>query len=135
MSESSKPLRPAPASLKAPVWQHFGFYEVDGKLDKTYTVCKECRSLIKYFGNTTNLRNHILRFHSELGEKQPGPDGSQRTIKQAVAQLPPNSERAKRITKSIAQFIAMDLRPYSVVENKDFRGMGHTLEPKFKIPL
>lgn len=66
---SDKPIRPAPASLKAAVWQHFGFYEVEGKMDKTYTVCKVCGSKIKYFGNTTNLRNHIDRFHAELGEK------------------------------------------------------------------
>ena len=43
-------LRPAPASLKAAIWQHFGFYEVGGKMDKTYTVCKVCGIQIKYFG-------------------------------------------------------------------------------------
>ena len=69
MAVSDKLIRPAPASLKAAIWQHFGFYEVDGKMDKTYAVCKVCRSQIKYFGNTTNLRNHISRYHSELGGK------------------------------------------------------------------
>ncbi|KAK0145636.1 Zinc finger BED domain-containing protein 1 [Merluccius polli] len=73
---SSSAIRPAPGTLKAAVWQHFGFYEVEGKLDKTYTV----------------------------------------------------------ITKSIGKFIAMDLRPYSVVENEGFREMVHTLEPRYKIP-
>ena len=69
MAASDKLIWPAPASLKAAIWQHFGFYEVDGKMDKTYAVCKVCRSQIKYFGNTTNLRNHISRYHSELVEK------------------------------------------------------------------
>ncbi|KAK0145706.1 Zinc finger BED domain-containing protein 1 [Merluccius polli] len=133
---SSSAIRPAPGTLKAAVWQHFGFYEVKGKLDKTYTVCKVCGTKIKYFGNTTNLRNHISRYHTELEEKRPVPEGSgsQRTIEQALAQLPPNSDRAKRITKSIGKFIAMDLRPYSVVENEGFREMVHTLEPRYKIP-
>ncbi|KAK0156170.1 hypothetical protein N1851_000540 [Merluccius polli] len=36
MAASDKLIRPAPASLKAAIWQHFGFYEVDGKMDKTY---------------------------------------------------------------------------------------------------
>ena len=89
---SSNAIRPAPGTLKAAVWQHFGFYEVEGKLDKTYTVCKVCGTKIKYFGNTTNLRNHISRYHSELEEKRPVPEGSQRTIEQALAQLPPNSD-------------------------------------------
>ena len=47
MAASDKLIRPAPASLKAAIWQHFGFYEVDGKMDKTYAVCKVCRSQIK----------------------------------------------------------------------------------------
>ena len=55
-------------------------------------------------------------------------------IEQAVVQLPQNSERAKRITKSIGRFIALDLRPYSVVENVGFRGMVHSLEPRYEIP-
>ena len=96
MVASDKLIRPAPASLKAAIWQHFGFYEFDGKMDKTYAVCKMCRSQIKYFRNTANLRNHISRYHSEFGEKRPIPDGSQRTIEQAVAQLPPNSDRDNR---------------------------------------
>ena len=133
--ESPRRIRPAPASLKAAIWQHFGFYEIDGKMDKTYTICKVCRSKIKYFGNTTNLHSHISRHHSELGgKKAPIPDSSQMTIEQALVQLPPNSERAKRITKSIARFIAVDLRPYSVVENVGFQGMVNTLDPKYKIP-
>ena len=131
---SARPIQSAPASLKAAIWQHFGFYEVEGKMDKTYTVCKVCGIQIKYFRNTKNLRSHISRYHPELTEKrEPVPDNSQRTIDQAV-QLPPNSERAKRITKSIARFIAMNLRPYSVVENIGFRGMVGTLEPRYRIP-
>ena len=39
---STKPIRPAPTSLKATVWQHFEFHEVEGRIDKTYTVCKVC---------------------------------------------------------------------------------------------
>ena len=132
---STKPVRPAPASLKATVWQHFEFNEVEGRLDKTYTVCKVHGTQFKYFGNSTNLRKHLARHHQELGESQrPVADASQRAIEQAVAQLRPNSKRAKRITKSIASFIALDLRPYLVVENVGFRTMVFTLEPRYKIP-
>ena len=81
------------------------------------------------------MHSHISRYHPELGGKKgPVPDGSQRTIEQAVVQLPPNSERAKRMTKSIARFIALDFRPYPVVENVGFRGKVYTLEPRYKIP-
>ncbi|KAA0722180.1 hypothetical protein E1301_Tti009072 [Triplophysa tibetana] len=121
-------LRPAPSHLKSDVWQHFGFSEdTEGVVDKSHTVCKVCSANFKYFGNTTNMKKHITRFHSEL-EKQHSlpitntPGYIQRTLDQ-VAKLPPNSEKAKRITRSVAGFIAKDLRPYSVVENQGFRTM------------
>ena len=132
---STKPIRSAPTSLKTTVWQHFEFYEVKGRIDKTYTVCNVCGTQLKNFGSTTHLRNHLVPYHPELGQKQrPVTDASQRTIKQAVAQLQPNFERAKQITKSITSFIALDLRPYWVVENMGFQMMVFTLEPRYKIP-
>lgn len=39
-----------------------------------------------------------------------------------------NSEKAKKITNSVATFIAKDLCPYSVVVNQGFRAMLHTLD-------
>ena len=33
--------------LKATVWQHFEFREVEGRIDKTYTVCKVCGTQLK----------------------------------------------------------------------------------------
>lgn len=45
--------------------------------------------------------------------------------------VPENSHHhAKAITASIARFICKDMRPYSVVENRE---MINTLEPKYKI--
>ena len=132
---STKPIRPAPTSLKATVWQHFEFHEVKWRIDKTYTVCKVCGTQLKYLSYTTNLGNHLARYHPELGVKQrPIANASQGTIKQAVAQLQQNSEKAKWFTKSIANFIALDLKLYSVVENVGFRTMVLTLEPRYKIP-
>ena len=132
----TKPIRPAPTSLKATVWQHFEFHEVEVKTDKTYTVCKVCGTQLKDFGNTTNLRNHLARYHPELGEKQrPVAGASQRAIGQVMAQLQPNSKRAKGITKSTASFNALALRPYSVVENVGFGTMVFTLEPNTKYHL
>ncbi|KAL0184384.1 hypothetical protein M9458_020080, partial [Cirrhinus mrigala] len=42
----------------------------------------------------------------------------------------PESERAKAITKSFGMFIAADMRPYSVVENKGFKNLLKVLEPR-----
>ncbi|XP_041834649.1 zinc finger BED domain-containing protein 4-like [Melanotaenia boesemani] len=48
--------------------------------------------------------------------------------------LPSHSDRAKAITNSIGVFIAMDLRPYSVVENAGFRHMLKVIEPRYEVP-
>ncbi|GAA6076760.1 zinc finger BED domain-containing protein 1-like, partial [Tachysurus ichikawai] len=59
---------------------------------------------------------------------------SQQTLDVTLSKLPCTSEKAKRITESIALFICKDIRPYSVVENAGFRNMIHTLEPRYVIP-
>lgn len=132
-------IKNAPSILKADIWAHFGFYEITGKheLDKTHAVCKICHTKIKYFGNTTNLRNHVSRFHSEKLTPTTAKetlDPAQPRIDEKLSILPPNAEKAKRITQSVAAFIAADLRPYSVVENPGFRHLLKTLEPRYKLP-
>ncbi|XP_048017725.1 E3 SUMO-protein ligase ZBED1-like [Megalobrama amblycephala] len=138
MAENNKKLiKDPPASFHSKVWRHFGFYEtVDGKaLDKNYAICKNCFAKIKYNCNTTNLQMHLVRYHGELlsGDNEGKP--SQPTITTAFkAKLPFGSPRAQSITKSIAEFICKDLRPYSVVENDGFCRMLTTLEPRYEIP-
>ena len=133
-------LKNAPSAWKADIWTHFGFYSVDGKLDKTHAVCKICGAKIKNHGNTTNVKNHVLRFHREVFASTTTTvvvtsSHCQPNIKEALtATLPSNSVRAKKITRSVACFIAMDLRPYSVVENAGFRHMMKTIEPRYKLP-
>ncbi|XP_073450123.1 E3 SUMO-protein ligase ZBED1-like [Aquarana catesbeiana] len=145
--QKDREIKNAPSFLKANIWAHFGFYEheqTNGKLelDKSYTVCKACHTKIKYLGNTTNMRNHASRFHSEMltpattttTNAAKSIDRAQPRIDAILSTLPPNSEKGKRITKAVAAFIAKDLRPYSVVENTGFRYLLKTIEPRYKIP-
>ena len=124
----------APKAWKVDIWAHFGFYEVNGKLDKTYT-CKTCHTKIKHVGNTTNFTNHVDRWHPELASttNQKVHTSQPRIDKSLVSTLPHNSERAKRITRSVACFIAKDLQPYSVVENAGFHHMLKTIGLRYKL--
>ena len=147
----------APAKFKSRVWQYFGFENITDNngirtLDKSKTVCKQCRAQISYgTGNTTNMFTHLQRKHPHLYEeinanktkpsqvsssvKGVAPSVGQQTIKSAFqAKLNPNSPRALECTKSIGMFMAKDLRPFSVVDNPGFRYMVNTLEPRYKIP-
>ncbi|GAA6085777.1 zinc finger BED domain-containing protein 1-like isoform X1 [Tachysurus ichikawai] len=124
----------APSRFKSQMWKHFGFYTLPGRalLDMNKMVCKLCHTVIAYCGNTTNLSAHLARHHPKLNAKQPA--ASQQTLDVTLSKLPCTSEKAKRITESIALFICKDIQPYSVVENAGFRNMIHTLEPRYVIP-
>ena len=60
-------INPAPACLKADVWEQFGFKKKKESedLDKSMAVCKLCHTNVKYSGNATNLRAHLKRHHPD----------------------------------------------------------------------
>lgn len=64
----------------------------------------------------------------------PKADPAQPTIDQTISTLSHNSEKGKKITRSVASFTANDLRPYSVVENPVFCHMLKMLDPRYKLP-
>ncbi|KAK1877141.1 Zinc finger BED domain containing protein 1 [Dissostichus eleginoides] len=136
----------APSTFKAVVWQHFGFPvsrndKGEKQTDKRQTICKSCRATVAYnSGNTSNMRSHLSHHHPEkLRTQQPTvrkkPKPGQLTLTEVFgAPLPPNSPRAQEITRCIGEYMAKDLRPFSVVDNSGFRRLVNTLEPKYAIP-
>nr|XP_054594610.1 E3 SUMO-protein ligase ZBED1-like isoform X2 [Nothobranchius furzeri] len=121
-----------PKTLKASVWQHFGFRtdKEKGQLDKSKVICKACQMEVKYCGNTTNLNNRILRHHQDLACK-PSAGLQQMKFKESL-QLPANSTRSHKKTEVIAGFICKNMRPYSVVENEGFKRLMKVVEPMKK---
>ncbi|XP_076742690.1 E3 SUMO-protein ligase ZBED1-like [Maylandia zebra] len=125
-----------PPSLKADVWQHFGFKNCEDseEPDKSKAVCKMCKMEVKHCGNTTNLRNHLTRHHPDIPLAKTA-DTKQRSLEKAFAmKLASTSPRAQKITQSVATFICKDIRPYSVVENDGFQNLINTLEPRYVLP-
>lgn len=137
---------------KASVWQHFGFVKESDIVDKKRVACKLCRTILKYSSNTTNLNDHLRRWHPSIGtdtksktdksktsEKLSNPSSSSTNPTSTLAtifpaKISPTSQRGKSITSAISQFIVRDLRPYSIVENIGFKNLIHVLEPKYTIP-
>ncbi len=118
-----------PHLIKSAVWQHFGYpVEIkDGNcvVDKTHTICRKCfKKLPQVTGNTTNMQMHILRHHPEinLAAAQKTTQQQQPTLPSLFqAKFPANSDRAQKMTNAIAIFMALDMRPFSVVENEGFK--------------
>lgn len=59
-----------PLNFKSKVWEHYGFYKKDGRLDKTDAICKMCRASVKYTGSTTNLISHLKRRHGVVVDSE-----------------------------------------------------------------
>ncbi len=131
-----------PSSFKSAVWQHFSYpVEIkDGNrvVDKTHTICRKCfKKLPQVTGNTTNMQMHILRHHPEinLAAAQKTTQQQQPTLPSLFqAKFPADSDRAQKITNAIAIFMALDMQPFSVVENEGFKYLLSVLEPRYLLP-
>lgn len=141
MSEEEKAQLIVPKGAKSVMWKHFGF-EADGqgaRIDEKRVLCKHCHTTIAYAGNTTNMKQHLQNHHPHV-LCQPG--GSSGVVTQTklddivktCPKMPHTSKRAREITRSIAAFIAKDLRPIAVVEGAGFRQLLDTIDPSYQVP-
>ena len=119
------------------VWKYFGFYECNGKLDKTKAICKICKAEKPYSGgSTSNLNTHLTNYHADVYGKK---SVEQPTIVQKfgfVHQTPlsKDSKAYKDITRKITEWIVSELLPLSTVSKPTFRDMITSLNPRYTPP-
>lgn len=135
-----------PQKARAAVWKYFGFETGKGGqiVDERHVVCSLCREKVGYSGNTSNLSTHLANRHKEVSANlASGSKLTQSTIKidkdgftpaTKLQKYAPASTRAVAITGAIANFIAEDLRPISIVEGSGFRKMMAAVEPRYQVP-
>lgn len=132
----------APSSFKSTVWSHFGFsvkYDEQGTktVSKQNTVCKHCFATLGYSsGNTSNMMAHLRRNHPGINLSGTRPiTKTQQSIPAAFQQqYSTHSEKHKSITRGIGVYIAKDMQPYSVVNDRGFRFLMKLVEPRYSIP-
>ena len=133
-----------PKGAKSIYWAHFGFeVDKDGRrIDEKNVRCHLCNKAIGYSGNTTNLSQHLNKWHPEvlsssMAETSPK-SLTQVTLKSCAfrptAKMATNSQRAQQITQGIAEFIARDMRPISVIEGKGFQNLLAIIDPSYQVP-
>lgn len=126
-----------PASLTSPVWKHFKI-----SVDRTFSMCNVCKTKVPYKGNTTNMRTHMTRHHSDIwaaaGSSIPTPSATgekQASLKTLLqGKMTSTAPKAQAITKAIGQFLVADLRPFVLVESKAFRNLMQITEPRYRVP-
>lgn len=127
------------------VWEQFGFEESDD--EQKHATCRICYMVVAAtHGNTTNLFTHLKIKHrvtyDNLIKKQPSTTPSKSSMTQAsmtdtlysTTPYPLNSERHKKITDSVAYYLAKDMRPTSIVDNPGFKKMVNPLDKRYALP-
>ena len=95
------------------------------------------KSLFSWKGGTTsNLRKHIQTAHSiawsNIERSQASPSSAAKRPGSIDVHL--KRTRSEEITSSIVDFIALDLRPISIVDGVGFRRLLYHLEPGYRVP-
>ena len=134
---------PSP-QCRSKVWQFFS-KQTDG------IVCNKCEAAVKTRdGSTTNLHNHLKRHHGiELKLSEPKNKKSKTTTQQQQSslsqedgqptlatiwtKLSTDSRRHKDISRAIAKYIVLDMRPLDSVNDIGFTQLLRTLEPRYNL--
>uniref|UniRef100_A0AAQ5Y0H8 BED-type domain-containing protein n=1 Tax=Amphiprion ocellaris TaxID=80972 RepID=A0AAQ5Y0H8_AMPOC len=129
------------------VWTYFS------PADKTSARCELCHKRVQHSSNTSNLFKHLKcvhpEAHAEAEKRQEEAEQNaasaatrQTTLKETVQFLicpchqsfSDDSHRAQEITRSLAQMIAKDLQPISIVEDPGFCHFMKMVDPQYQIP-
>nr|XP_023693884.1 zinc finger BED domain-containing protein 4-like [Paramormyrops kingsleyae]XP_023693892.1 zinc finger BED domain-containing protein 4-like [Paramormyrops kingsleyae]XP_023693900.1 zinc finger BED domain-containing protein 4-like [Paramormyrops kingsleyae]XP_023693908.1 zinc finger BED domain-containing protein 4-like [Paramormyrops kingsleyae] len=152
---SSNPTEKKPQTLPvfskktSKLWNHFSI----SAADPTKVVCLHCNRTISRGKKTTNLGTsclfrHMQRFHGSVLESNGGISGvvssADTKVKQELMDTSPyeeNKERfdeyhpvAKKITRLVAEMLALDLQPSALVENVGLNRLLEYLQPQYSLP-
>lgn len=131
------------------LWNHFSI----SSADPTKVVCLHCSRTISRGKKTTNLGTsclfrHMQRFHGHYLENNSNNSGDVSTADLQINQelmdtslYEENVEKfdeyhpvAKKITKLVAEMLALDLQPSAVVENIGLNRLLEYLQPQYTLP-
>ncbi|XP_046728576.1 zinc finger BED domain-containing protein 4 isoform X2 [Silurus meridionalis] len=129
------------------LWNHFSL----SSADPTKVVCLHCNRTISRGKKTTNLGTsclfrHMQRFHGHVLENNSNisGDASSAEVKQKLmdtSAYEESSEKfddchpvAKKITRLVAEMLALDLQPSAMVENVGLNRLLEYLQPQYSLP-
>uniref|UniRef100_A0A3P8T7U5 Zinc finger, BED-type containing 4 n=1 Tax=Amphiprion percula TaxID=161767 RepID=A0A3P8T7U5_AMPPE len=150
-SEKKPPTLPVFSKKTSKLWNHFSI----SPTDPTKVVCLHCSRTISRGKKTTNLGTsclfrHMQRFHghvldsnntisgdvpsAEIHVKQELMDSSVYEPEQSRERFDEHHPVAKKITKLLAEMLALDLQPSALVENAGLNRLLEYLQPQYSLP-
>lgn len=151
LGEKKTQTMPVFSKKTSKLWNHFSI----SPADPTKVVCLHCSRTISRGKKTTNLGTsclfrHMQRFHGHVLESNNTISGDvpsaeihvkQELMDTSVYETEQNRERfdehhpvAKKITKLIAEMLALDLQPSAMVENAGLNRLLEYLQPQYSLP-
>jgi len=139
------------AQRRSNVWEYFTV----NAADNSRVTCNLCSTSVSRGSksasafNTSNMRIHLLGQHpsvslaaktpraTEVARSPAGCEKKQQSVMAAFSHGKPwefNDPRSLRLTRLIAEMIAVDDQPFSVVCDDGFRRLVHALEPRYTLP-
>ncbi|XP_068141509.1 E3 SUMO-protein ligase ZBED1-like [Drosophila tropicalis] len=129
-SDKNEPVRKR-KKLSSSVWCHF-----DKLPSQQQAKRRHCSKELRTSGNTSNLMEHLKRAHPLVHEEKKenvSPIGLDKYFEKTNV-YSSTSEKKKRIDEAIAQMVATDMQPFSVVENAGFINLMQVVDPKYAMP-
>ncbi|XP_032348415.1 zinc finger BED domain-containing protein 4 [Camelus ferus] len=150
VTRSGPAVFPVSSKKTSKLWNHFSTCPAD----PTKVVCLHCGRTISRGKKPTNLGTscllrHLQRFHSgalkpDAPAAPPSTTGGRAPPSSGATGPPPEddtSERfcdshpvAKKITRLVAEMMALDLQPYSLVDSVGFSRLLAHLAPQYSLP-
>lgn len=82
--------------------------------------CTKCHQVFKYHHSTTTLRYHLSNKHSIYKVEDASASSSQSTLDEHIAKKPVSQTKRNTLRDDIADWITVNCRPLSVVEDSGF---------------
>ncbi|KAJ8870725.1 hypothetical protein PR048_029750 [Dryococelus australis] len=113
-------------------------------------MCKCCKKTLKMPSfSTTSLIRHLdphlhlkLKYKEMCAVKKEAMKSSKQSVASPIAQamnskvmLLSENPRSQIIINKIGRMIALDYQPFSVVDDRGFKELMETLEPRYQIPI
>ncbi|XP_044633417.2 zinc finger BED domain-containing protein 4 [Equus asinus] len=151
VTKNNQVIFPVNSKKTSKLWNHFSICSAD----PTKVVCLHCGRTISRGKKPSNLGTscllrHLQRFHSGVLKTDvpqtalpasPGIRVPLSTELSGASSFDDTSEKfydshpvAKKITSLIAEMIALDLQPYSFVDNVGFNRLLEYLKPQYSLP-
>lgn len=114
--------------MNSDVWTYF-----EATNEKNCAKCRLCGKIYKTSGNTTNLQDHLKRSHPtyKKAEKPVKPINTFFKISETYG---PETYRKKNLDRALMSMIAIDVQPFSIVEDKGFQNFVKCLDPRYVLP-